>query len=65
MSAEREYRLRRRIDQLTDQRDIARDQLANLRRQARTLRARTLTLERSRDLWRLRAQQLAQKGRRL
>lgn len=52
---EREWRLRRRIDTLTDERDEARAKLAALRLRLTYWRERAQRLHRSRDHWRLRA----------
>jgi uncharacterized coiled-coil DUF342 family protein len=57
MIADRELRLRQRIDDLRDERDTAREQLDAARRDRRKLRNRVRTLERSLALWRLRATQ--------
>ena len=52
---DREYRLRQRIDQITDQRDHALDQLARCRRAAPRAWNRTARLRQSLELWRTRA----------
>lgn len=52
---DRELRLRKRIDQLTDERDKALDQRDRLRIKMWRLRGRIYDLTRSRDLWRIRA----------
>jgi uncharacterized coiled-coil DUF342 family protein len=51
----RELRLRRRIDKLTDERDAARAKLEQCRQRRDKLRERARTLDRSLELWRLRA----------
>lgn len=53
----RERRLRQRIDQLADQRDEYRQQLETTRHVRDKLRTRVYELERSRNLWKLRARQ--------
>jgi phage shock protein A len=52
---EREFRLRRRIDQLTDERDDARIQLEQWRKRGRKLRLRVDALTRQVETWRARA----------
>lgn len=53
--SEREFRLRRRIDELIDERDALRTKLERARREREKHWRRARALERSRDLWRLRA----------
>ena len=55
---DREYRLRLRIDQLTDQRDRALEQLAEARLRARRWWAVAYALRRSRDVKQLQLQRL-------
>ena len=57
MTDDRETRLRQRIDQLTNERDQARDKLDACRARNKQLRDRTYMLEKSLALWRLRARQ--------
>jgi hypothetical protein len=56
---DRELRLRRRIDQLIDERDAARARVERNQAQLRRLRNRIAGLERSRAMWRNRARQWA------